>query len=175
MGWRAYASWVYSFFLGVGWGKFIYLFWEREREREREAEREGERESQAGSTVSSEPDTGLHPMIMRSWPELKSRVRCLTDWATQAFILYGNVFQAPNHSLLYTNPSVIFSVLWWILEAAVLLRGSLMNSRMAEIKTKYKKKIQPLETIIYIKASFTCTCCSQIQWSTYNFKSNEHF
>ena len=29
------------------------------------------------------PDSGLNLTTLRSWPELKSRGRCLTDWATQ--------------------------------------------------------------------------------------------
>ena len=32
---------------------------------------------------SAEPDVGLDPMMVRSWPALKSGVRCLTDWVTQ--------------------------------------------------------------------------------------------
>ena len=48
------------------------------------AEREGERESQAGSSLSVQSLTWSSiSRIMRSWPEQKSRVRCLTDWATQ--------------------------------------------------------------------------------------------
>ena len=27
---------------------------------------------------------GLIPLALRSWPEMKARVRCLTNWATQA-------------------------------------------------------------------------------------------
>ena len=30
------------------------------------------------------PMRGLNSQTLRSWPELKPRVRCLTDWATQA-------------------------------------------------------------------------------------------
>lgn len=48
------------------------------------------------------------------------------------FSLYGNVSQALNHSLLSTNRhDLLFR------EPAMLLRGSLMNSHMAEIKMKY--------------------------------------
>ena len=55
-----------------------YLFiWERERERE--ADREG-----ADSLLSWEPDSGLDPRTLRSWPEPKSRVSCLTNGTTQA-------------------------------------------------------------------------------------------
>ena len=45
---------------------------------------EEERESQADSTLSVEPDMGLQHVTLRSWPQLKSRARCLTNWATQA-------------------------------------------------------------------------------------------
>ena len=67
----------------------------RERERERESERERERESMRAWTVgrsregqidfmlSPEPYTGLHLTTLRSWPEPKSKVRILIDWATQ--------------------------------------------------------------------------------------------
>ena len=69
-------SCILSFFLVC-----FYLFWERERERERAstsrggAEREGER---IPSRLHSNSWT------MRAWPELKSRVGCLTNWATCA-------------------------------------------------------------------------------------------
>ena len=47
------------------------------------AEGEGERESQADSPLNAEPDVGLSPGALRSWPELKSRISCLRDWATR--------------------------------------------------------------------------------------------
>jgi len=40
---------------------------------------EGERESQADSPLSSEPDTGLDPITLRSEPEPKPRGRHPTD------------------------------------------------------------------------------------------------
>ena len=56
------------------WGEGL-----RERERER-----GERESQAVSALSVQsPTWGSIPPTMRSWPEPKSGVECLTNWATQ--------------------------------------------------------------------------------------------
>ena len=73
---------------------FIYLFWERGKEREseactnkggaeRERERERERESQAGSSCLCRSLTwGSIPQTVRSWPELKSKLTCLSDWAT---------------------------------------------------------------------------------------------
>ena len=62
---------------------FIYVFFERESLSGGGAEREKERESQAGYTLSTEPNTGLDFTTLRSWPEPKSRVRRLTNWATQ--------------------------------------------------------------------------------------------
>ena len=56
--------------------KFIYLFWERERERESthhgRGRESGERESQAGLALSAQgPRQGLIPWTMRSWHEPK--------------------------------------------------------------------------------------------------------
>ena len=94
MGWQSYSddlymvsSWsafVKLILIGIYvryFLKFIYLFWEREKE----AEWEGEREAQAGSMLSAQsPTRGSISRTVRSGPEPKSRVRRLTDWATQA-------------------------------------------------------------------------------------------
>ena len=65
---------------------FIYLFWERRRASGRGAERvrEGERTPSRLRAVSTEPRAVSISQTVRSWPELTSRVECLTDWATQA-------------------------------------------------------------------------------------------
>jgi len=66
----------------------IYLFiLEREIEKGGESEGEGqrEREGHADSPLSAEPDmgqepdVGLDPTTLRSRPELKPRISCLTD------------------------------------------------------------------------------------------------
>lgn len=62
---------------------FLFFFFKRVR-RAVGAEGDGERESQADSTLSVEPIAGFDLTILRSWPEWKSRVRALADWATQA-------------------------------------------------------------------------------------------
>ena len=63
---------------------FLSLFILRESTIMRGTEREGERESQAGSILSVQsPTRGPIPRTVRSWPEPKSRVGHLTDWATQ--------------------------------------------------------------------------------------------
>ena len=41
-------------------------------------QREEQRESEAGSALGTEPNLGLDPTAMRSGPELKARVGCLT-------------------------------------------------------------------------------------------------
>ena len=59
----------------------MYVFNERERERVHMSwgEGQGQRESQAGYMLSVEPDLGLDPTTLGSWPELKSRVGHSTD------------------------------------------------------------------------------------------------
>ena len=63
--------------------KFIYL-----RDREcgcmsvRRSRGRG-REKLKQTVLSAEPNMGLQPKTLRSWPEPKSRVICLIDWATQ--------------------------------------------------------------------------------------------
>ena len=79
---------------------FIYLFWrEREQVSTGEGQRDWERESQAGSMLSVWSQMwGFIPQTVRSWPELKTRVGCLIDRATQVlpnctfliFILFIN-------------------------------------------------------------------------------------
>ena len=69
--------------------KNVYLSILRERERERMHEQgrgreRGKRESQTGSALSEQRSTwGSISWTVRSWPEPKSRVRHLIDWATQ--------------------------------------------------------------------------------------------
>ena len=52
-----------------------------EKERERESALSAEPEAQG--LMHRAPTQDHEIMTMRSWPELKSRVGCLTDWATQ--------------------------------------------------------------------------------------------
>ena len=40
-------------------------------------------QGQADSALDMEPNAGLYVMTLRSWSELKLRVRCLATWATQ--------------------------------------------------------------------------------------------
>ena len=62
--------------------KFIYL---RERASCGGAERGRGRESQTGFTLLARSSKrGSNSRTVRSWPKRKSRVGCLTDWATQA-------------------------------------------------------------------------------------------
>ena len=65
----------------------VYLFIvdrEIDRGQAGEGQRERETESQAGSVPSAQsPRWDLNPWTVTSWPELKPRVGCLTNWATQ--------------------------------------------------------------------------------------------
>ena len=65
---------------------YLFLFRKKETERVGQVgiEGEGERQSKAGSKLSVEPNIELDLMTLRSWPELKSRVGCLTNWAIHA-------------------------------------------------------------------------------------------
>ena len=68
----SFIYWALLFFKG-----FIYL-----RERMYNMYKGGaEREVEADSSLSREPNAGLHPTILGSWPEPKGRH--LTNWATQ--------------------------------------------------------------------------------------------
>ena len=61
---------------------------ERSHKQGRGRERRRERGSQAGPAVSTEPDAGLELTNCEILPEWKSRVRHLTDRATQATLLF---------------------------------------------------------------------------------------
>ena len=64
---------------------FIYLFWERERESVHEQGRGREREREnPKQAVHCQRRARQGAGTVRSWPEPKSRVGCLTDWPTQA-------------------------------------------------------------------------------------------
>ena len=81
-----------------------FCFRMRERESSREAEWEGDRESQASSASSVEPNKGLNPTTLRSWPESKPTVRRTTNWANQAPI--SQQIHSPKMNLLIKNTSV---------------------------------------------------------------------
>ena len=79
--------------------KFMYLF-----ERVGEGYREGERGriSSRLHTISLSAQSltgGSNPQTVRSWPEPKPKVGCLTDWATQA----------PH----FTNDLIWFDLIWF--------------------------------------------------------------
>ena len=80
-----------SFFLN-----FIYLFCKTEQATEGRQKGGRGRIPSRFCIVSVEIDVGLKPRTLRSWPELKPGVRCLTSWGTQTpQILIFNV----NHHL----------------------------------------------------------------------------
>ena len=67
----------------------VYLFQGEREEVQGEGQRE-ERESEADSLLTEEPNAELNLMALRSRPEPKARVRCLTNCATQC--PYKDVF-----------------------------------------------------------------------------------
>ena len=75
-----------SFFSFLFW-MFIY-FWERQTVWAEEGQRERETENpKQAPCCQHRAWCGVQthePQTMRSWPEPKSRVKCLTNWATQA-------------------------------------------------------------------------------------------
>ena len=68
-------------------------------EGQRDRERESRLPAQWGVWL------GAHPMILRPWPKLKSRVRCLTGWATQWPLLVFSLEPSANRLCLYWDPS----------------------------------------------------------------------
>ena len=78
-------------------------------------EREGERERILGTVCALLPQNliwGPVPWTMRSWPYPKSRVRCSTDWTTQALLSFPTVM--PFISLPCLIALVRTPVLCWI-------------------------------------------------------------
>ena len=93
---------------------FIYLFL-RERARAGKGQREGERESQAGSVLSAQsPMWGLMSHTVRSWPEPKSRVRCLTNWATQVPLYHLISLKRKGFKQIWQNIKVTRPG-WWVI------------------------------------------------------------
>ena len=79
---------------------FIYLFWGRKSRGE--AERGGERKSQGGLALSTQSRTwNSISQTMRSYPDPKSRVEGLTNWATQ--VPLGSFFVLFFFNLYFTS------------------------------------------------------------------------
>ena len=113
----------------------------RERERLRlqvgKGQREVETESQAGSALSAQSLTwGSNSWTMRSWPDLRSRVGHLTDWATQAL---------PTSSL-----SILQSMYIWALSILWLLAIVLLSTlgRTCPFETAY---LYPLDKYLEVQ------------------------
>ena len=61
----------------------MYLFWERQRETGREEQEQRERDRE-GKNPKQAPHCQHRAQTVRWWPEPRSRVGSLTNWATQA-------------------------------------------------------------------------------------------
>ena len=74
-----------SFFHSFFFFSLAYSFWETVSEPGRGRKRRRESESHAGSALPAQsPMQGSNPLTTRAWPELRSGVGRLPDWATQA-------------------------------------------------------------------------------------------
>ena len=75
-----------------------------------------------GPTPSMEPNTGLKLVTSRSRPELRSRVRCLTDWATQA-PLFETLYSCWLHKIwIFFQPQCVSTILIFMrLESSLIL------------------------------------------------------
>ena len=70
----------------------------------------GGAEGEADSELRAESNSGLNPRTLRSPPEQKPRVGCLTDCAAQ--VPYYVIFERPDTHLLQAVFKVLPSV-WW--------------------------------------------------------------
>ena len=69
----------------------ILFFNLRDREKMSESREEEQREREnfpSSLHAQREPNAGLEPTTAGSWPELKSRVGCSTDWDTQVSLIF---------------------------------------------------------------------------------------
>ena len=63
--------------------KFVCLFWEREHSHRRGRERIPSELPLLARSLTQ----GLNSQTVGPWPDLKSEIQCLTDWATQASLV----------------------------------------------------------------------------------------
>lgn len=70
--------------------RFIYLFLEREKESmsRRSGRVKGRERTSCRFPAEWGAHVGSNAMIPRSWPELKPRVGCSSDWATQVLLQF---------------------------------------------------------------------------------------
>ena len=100
--------------------KDLLFIWEKEQGQEEQRRRK--RESQANSVLSAEPSAGLDLLPLTSQPELKPRVRGLTNYAIQAshdpvFWLNLLIFWQSVHALTeqwsFNDFWSIYSIIIW--------------------------------------------------------------
>ena len=148
-----YKSIIYLFiYLFIYCLMFIYFerartsVWERGWERERQRER-GRMPSRL-CAVSAEPDWGSNSRTIRSWPEPKSEVGHLTNWATQAPANHLFLFRM----CLFSSPAVIIllcAILSLLKEHKQLCSLVLLNGE--RIKTLQLVKIKEISVHFYDK------------------------
>ena len=131
----------------MGFLYFLSLFyfggwWGRERERERE----GERESQAGSALSPWSPTRAHKPWDREWPEPKSGVGHLTDWATQAPRFFFSFVFLRNLCLSWSIDFLLFSFRSYVIFIFTLSLWSIWSVRV--------KSFSPLQGYLVVWEPF---------------------
>ena len=126
------------------------------------AEKEGEREHQADSSLSAEPDMGLDPRTLRSWPEPKAGVRCLIHWATQGsshvniemafwiLVWFTNLSIQFNFNEKYLgHPFIIITLNNLSIQWPIFINGSLNNTWVQE-RDPWKATSDVPETLINV-------------------------
>ena len=99
-------------FLKDLWKDFLKFIWESKKEH---GEGEGADRENFKQGLSTEPDVGLYLKTPRSWPELKPRVRCLTNWATQVplkIIFLSNLYTQWGFKFTTSGSRVLCSTSW---------------------------------------------------------------
>ena len=70
---------------------FVYLTYRKRMHKQGEQEAEGEGQGEAGSPLSREPDAGLNPRTLGSWPEPKANAELIEPPRCPHFCHFNNV------------------------------------------------------------------------------------
>lgn len=115
--------------------------------------------------LSTEPDAGLDLTTLRSWPELKSRVRYLTYWTTQSPLNLGmdffHLFTVLLHCIFQISNQI-----WKILSYADSARGATFCYKI--YKEKQHSSLSPLK-LVKLSTSWWGIEISQICSLAWNF------
>ena len=101
---------------------------------------------------------GLMSQTVRSWPERKSRVRCLTDWATQTSRLPPNLTNSLLLTGILTNNinGVLMHILVCYVSYILYFYNKISEKKENVIKKIIRKRKYIYNTILYLSKK-TCT------------------